>query len=76
MCASARSRRPCRPVQYILIALGLEGSLSTAHRIAAARSIGHSRMSRGLLLAPSATLILVLVALNGWLFALPMGHRI
>ena len=62
-------------LQYILIALGLAGSLFTAHRIAAARSIGHSRMSRGLLLAPYATLILVLVALNGWLFALPMGHR-
>jgi ferredoxin len=62
-------------LQYTLIALGLAGSLYTAHRIAVARSTAHSRPARRLLLAPYATIIVALVALNGWLFALPMSHR-
>ncbi len=62
-------------LQYTLIAFGVAGSLYTAYRIAAARSPGRRREARWLLLAPYAAVILVLVALNSWLFALPMSHR-
>lgn len=62
-------------LQYMLIALGVAGSLYTAHRIAAARSTAHARPARRLLLAPYATLIIALAAVNVWLFALPMAHR-
>ena len=62
-------------LQYLLIALGVAGSLYTAQRIAASRSTGRSRPARRLLLAPYVTLVLALAAVNGWLFALPMAHR-
>ncbi len=70
-------------LQYTLIALGVAGSLYTAYRIAAAdpnrrtraRSPGRRRETRWVLLAPAAVIILVLFAVNIWLFALPMGHR-
>lgn len=62
-------------LQYLLIALGVAGSLYTAQRIAASRSTGWSRPARRLLLAPYVTLVLALAAVNGWLFALPMAHR-
>ena len=62
-------------LQYLLIALGVAGSLYTAQCIAASRSTGWSRPARRLLLAPYVTLVLALAAVNGWLFALPMAHR-
>ncbi len=64
-----------RALQYTVLALGVAGSVYTAYRIAAARSERQPRLTRRLLLSPYATLILVLAALNAWLFALPMAHR-
>ena len=63
-----------RVLQYTLLVLGLAGSIYTAYRIAGARSTAQPRAAR-LLLAPYATLFIVLAALNFWLFALPMSHR-
>ena len=62
-------------LQYAVLALGVAGSIYTAYRIAAARSERQPRVMRPLLLAPYASLILVLAGLNVWLFALPMAHR-
>ncbi len=62
-------------LQYTLIALGVAGSLYTAYRIAAAQSPGRRRKPRWVRLAPAAAIILVFFALNSWLFALPMAHR-
>jgi polyferredoxin len=60
-------------LQYALVALGLAASLYTTHRISLARSPVPAR--RRLLVAPYVAIILVLAAVNAWLFALPMGHR-
>ena len=66
-----------RVLQYAVIALGLAGSLYAAHRIAGARqpAAAHPRATRRLLVAPYVAIILVLAAVNAWLFALPMAHR-
>lgn len=67
-------------LQYTLVALGLAGSIYTARRIAAScpppaiAPAGRSGRRR-LVLAPYAMLVLGIAALNVWLFALPMSHR-
>jgi polyferredoxin len=60
-------------LQYILLALGLAGSLYTARRIAHRRYLTPGR--RRSTLVPFTTLIVVLGALNAVMFLYPMTHR-
>ncbi|HEY5249325.1 MAG TPA: 4Fe-4S binding protein [Dermatophilaceae bacterium] len=60
-------------LQYILLALGLAGSLYTARRIAHRRYRAPAR--RRSTLIPFTVLIVVLGALNAAMFLFPMTHR-
>jgi hypothetical protein len=60
-------------LQYLLLALGLAGSLYTARRIAHRRYLTPAR--RRSTLAPFTALILLLGALNAVMFMFPMTHR-
>ena len=60
-------------LQYMLLALGLAGSLYTARRIAHRRYLTPAR--RRSTLAPFTALIVVLGALNAVMFLYPMTHR-
>ncbi len=60
-------------LQFILLALGLAGSLYTARRIAHRRYLTPAR--RRATLIPFTALILVLGALNVVMFVFPMAHR-
>ena len=60
-------------LQYVVLALGLAGSVYAARRIAYGRYRTQAR--RRVTLVPMTLLIVVLAALNVWMFALPMAHR-
>jgi polyferredoxin len=60
-------------LQYAVLALGIAGSLYTAKRIAYRRYSTPQR--RRATLAPYVVVLVVLSALNIWMFALPMAHR-
>ncbi|GAB2856985.1 4Fe-4S binding protein [Nocardioides pacificus] len=60
-------------LQYAVLALGVAGSLYTAKRIAHRRYRTQER--RRATLAPYLMVLSVLAALNVWMFALPMAHR-
>ncbi|GAA6524767.1 4Fe-4S binding protein [Intrasporangium sp. DVR] len=60
-------------LQYLVLALGLAGSIYAARRIAHSRYRTEAR--RRVTLVPMTALIVVLGALNVWMFALPMAHR-
>ncbi|MDC5697910.1 4Fe-4S binding protein [Intrasporangium calvum] len=60
-------------LQYVVLALGLAGSLYAARRIAHSRYRTEAR--RRVTLLPMASLIILLAGLNVWMFALPMAHR-
>jgi ferredoxin len=60
-------------LQFILLALGLAGSLYTARRIAHRRYLTPARRLSTLI--PFTALILVLGALNVVMFVFPMAHR-
>ena len=60
-------------LQYLLLAAGIAASLYTARRIARRRYRTASR--RRTTLYPYAVVIILLGALNVWMFALPMTHR-
>ena len=60
-------------LQFVLLALGLAGSLYTARRIAHRRYLTPAR--RRSTLVPFAALIMVLGALNVVMFLFPMTHR-
>jgi polyferredoxin len=60
-------------LQYLLLALGLAGSLHTARRIAHRRYLTPAR--RRSTLVPFSVLIVVLGALNAAMFLYPMTHR-
>ncbi len=60
-------------LQYILLALGLAGSLYTARRIAHRRYLNPAR--RRSTLVPFTVLIVILGALNAVMFLYPMTHR-
>ncbi|MFE6285937.1 4Fe-4S binding protein [Streptomyces sp. NPDC057877] len=60
-------------MQYALVTLGVAGSAYTAWRIA--RGSGGTAARTKATLAPYAVLLLVFGALNVYLFALPMAHR-
>ena len=60
-------------LQYLLLALGLAGSLYTARRIAHRRYLSPTR--RRSTLVPFTVLIVVLGALNAVMFLYPMTHR-
>ncbi len=62
-----------RVLQYVLLAAGIAASLYTARRIAHRRYGTASR--RTATLRPMVAVIVVLAALNLWMFALPMVHR-
>jgi ferredoxin len=60
-------------LQYALVMLGLAASVYTALRLA--RGTTESRAGRATAFAPYALLMLLLAALNIWLFSMPMGMR-
>jgi polyferredoxin len=60
-------------LQYLVLALGLWGSLYTARRIAHGRY--RTPVRRRATLVPMTALIVLLGAVNVWMFALPMAHR-
>jgi ferredoxin len=60
-------------LQYVVLALGLWGSLYAARRIAHNRYRTQAR--RRITLVPVTAMIVLLGALNVWMFALPMAHR-
>ncbi len=60
-------------LQYVILALGLAGSLYTAWRIADRKQVTGSRPWAQF--APYAVLIGVFMAVNVVLFAIPMAHR-
>lgn len=60
-------------LQYLVLALGLWGSLYAARRIARTRYRTAARLRATLV--PMTALILLLAAVNVWMFALPMTHR-
>ena len=60
-------------LQYILLALGLAGSIYTARKIAQRRYLTPRR--RRSTLVPFTVLIVVLGALNAVMFLSPMAHR-
>jgi ferredoxin len=60
-------------LQYLILALGLAGSLYTAWRIADRKKVTGNRPRAQF--APYAVLIAVFFAINVVLFALPMAHR-
>ena len=65
--------RTIQILQFTILALGLWGSLYTAHRIAL-RNYGKTSMRKATF-TPYAFLISTLLALNIGLFLLPMAHR-
>jgi polyferredoxin len=60
-------------LQYVVLALGLGASLYAARRIAHGRYRTQAR--RRVTLGPVTALVVLLGALNVWMFALPMAHR-
>jgi polyferredoxin len=62
-----------RVLQYVILAAGIAASLYTARRIAHRRYSTAAR--RTATLRPYVAVICVLAALNVWMFALPMVHR-
>jgi hypothetical protein len=60
-------------LQFMLLALGLAGSIYTARRIAHRRYRTVAR--RRATLAPYLAIIVLLGAINVWMFLLPMAHR-
>jgi hypothetical protein len=60
-------------LQYVVLALGLGASLYAARRIAHGRYRTQAR--RRVTLVPVTALVVLLGALNVWMFALPMAHR-
>ncbi|GCE76708.1 4Fe-4S binding protein [Cellulomonas biazotea] len=60
-------------LQFVLLALGLAGSIYTARRIAHRRYRTVAR--RRATLAPYLAIIVLLGAINVWMFLLPMAHR-
>ena len=60
-------------LQYLILTLGLAGSLYTAWRIADRKKVTGNRPRAQF--APYAVLIAVFFAINVVLFALPMAHR-
>ncbi|MDC7120612.1 4Fe-4S binding protein [Cellulomonas fimi] len=60
-------------LQFVLLALGLAGSIYTARRIAHRRYRTVAR--RRATLAPYLVIIVLLGAINVWMFLLPMAHR-
>jgi ferredoxin len=60
-------------LQFLLLALGVAGSLYAASRITRRRYQTATR--RRTTFAPMAALVLLLGAVNVWLFLLPMAHR-
>ncbi|ADU48612.1 4Fe-4S binding protein [Intrasporangium calvum] len=60
-------------LQYVVLALGLAGSVYAARRIARGRYRTAAR--RRVTLVPMISLIVLLAGLNVWMFALPMAHR-
>ncbi|NUU18781.1 4Fe-4S binding protein, partial [Cellulomonas humilata] len=60
-------------LQFALLALGVAGSLYTARRIAHRRYRTASR--RRSTLIPYVAIIVLLGAINVWMFLLPMAHR-
>ncbi len=62
-----------RVLQYLVLAAGLAASLYTARRITSRRY--RTGVRRTSTLRPYVAVVLVLAALNVWMFALPMVHR-
>jgi ferredoxin len=62
-----------RVLQYLLLAAGIAGSLYTARRITHRRY--ESAVRRTATLRPYVAVIVLLAAVNVWMFALPMSHR-
>ena len=60
-------------LQYALVALGMVASVYTALRLA--RGTTESKAGRATAFAPYALLMLLLAAVNVWLFSMPMGMR-
>lgn len=60
-------------LQLALLALGVAGSLYTARRIAHRRYRTDAR--RRATLMPYATIVILLGAVNVWMFLQPMAHR-
>jgi ferredoxin len=60
-------------LQYAVLALGLVGSVYAARRIAHGRYRTPAR--RRVTLLPMTGIVLLLGAVNVWMFALPMAHR-
>lgn len=71
--AAIASAGTIQVLQYVLLGLGFAGSLYTAWRIAARKQVtGSGALAQWL---PYAALITLFMAINVWLFALPMAHR-
>jgi ferredoxin len=62
-------------LQYLLVSFGVAGSVYTAYRIAGARTANNAPGKQVVMLAPMAVLIVILGAINLYLFYLPMGMR-
>jgi polyferredoxin len=60
-------------LQYLVLALGLWGSIYAARRITHSRY--RTEAKRRATLVPMTALVLLLGAVNVWMFALPMAHR-
>ncbi len=60
-------------LQFVLLGLGIAGSLVTAHQLAR-RAAGRSSTIR--VLAPQLAVLLVFSLVNVYLFTLPMAHRV
>ena len=60
-------------LQYALVVLGMVASVYTALRLA--RGTTESKPRRATTFAPFAVLMLLLAAVNLWLFSMPMGMR-
>ena len=71
--AALLSTGTIRVLQLALLALGVVGSLYTARRIAHRRYRTDAR--RRATLVPYAAIVVLLGAINVWMFLLPMAHR-
>jgi len=60
-------------LQYIVLALGIAGSVYAARRIA--HSSRRTATKRRVAIVPVMKLVILLGAINVWMFALPMAHR-
>ncbi len=60
-------------LQFVLIAFGGFGTLYVAYRIARAKEESFTKAVR--ILAPHAILLVIIIAVNFYLFMTPMAHR-